>query len=166
MVCSAYGFINPRPVPIGAPHGINTSQPADDPQIGAVADERRRALVLRTPVALHVTFSERPAAGNAYPNSLMGVIAFVRQSFLDAQHYQLARKMQDGASVKGRASARPAYEPALEAMQPALAGLQSFQGSNHGLLFAGAVIAAIPPVLVAFMLQGRIRAGMFDAAVK
>jgi len=51
-------------------------------------------------------------------------------------------------------------------VQPALAGLQSFQGSNHGLLFAGSVIAAIPPVLVAFVLQGRIRSGMFDAAVK
>ena len=46
-------------------------------QIGAVADERKGALVVKTPVALHVTFSERPGAGNAYPNSLMGVVAFV-----------------------------------------------------------------------------------------
>ena len=94
---------------------INTSLPADEPQIGAVADERKGALVIRTPVALHVTFSERPAGGNAYPNSLMGVIAFVRQSFLDAQHYQTA------ASAR-RAGPRPLYEPSLEALQPALAG--------------------------------------------
>ena len=52
---------------------INTALGDDDPQIGAVADERRGALVLKTPVALHVTFSEQPAGGNAYPNSLMGV---------------------------------------------------------------------------------------------
>jgi imidazolonepropionase-like amidohydrolase len=78
--------------------------------------------VVRTPVALHVTFSERPAGGNAYPNSLMGVIAFVRQSFLDAQHYQLAQKMPDTAGGTRRVMPRPPYEPALEAMQPALAG--------------------------------------------
>ena len=66
---------------------INTALGDDDPQIGAVADERKGALVLRTPVALHVTFSEQPAGGSAYPNSLMGVIAFVRQAFLDAQHW-------------------------------------------------------------------------------
>jgi imidazolonepropionase-like amidohydrolase len=90
---------------------VYTALPADEPQIGAVADERKGAMVIRTPVALHVTFSERPAGGNAYPNSLMGVIAFVRQSFLDAQHYQ----QLDGAA--------PApYQPALDAMQPALAG--------------------------------------------
>lgn len=85
---------------------ISTALPADEPQIGAVADERKGLLVLQTPVALHVTFSRQPAGGNAYPNSLMGVIAFVRQAFLDAQHF----------------SAAPHYQPAFEAMQPALAG--------------------------------------------
>jgi imidazolonepropionase-like amidohydrolase len=94
---------------------INTALPADDPQIGAIADERKPLLVVRTPVALHVTFSERPAGGAAYPNSLMGVIAFVRQSFLDAQHYQLAQNAR-------QSSIRPYYRPAFDAMQPALAG--------------------------------------------
>jgi imidazolonepropionase-like amidohydrolase len=42
---------------------------------------------------------------NAYPESLMGVIAFVRQAFVDAQHYGVARGTDD---------------PALEAMQPAV----------------------------------------------
>lgn len=92
---------------------ITTALPPDDPQIGAVADPRKQPLVLRSPVALHVTFSERPAGGNAYPNSLMGVIAFVRQALLDGQHY-------------GRAANAPAagaaYDPALDALQPALAG--------------------------------------------
>jgi len=45
-------------------------------------------------------------AGNSYPQSLMGVIAFVRQSFLDAQHYALVKDPDD---------------PALEAMQPFIA---------------------------------------------
>ena len=108
---------------------VNTVLPADEPQIGAVADERKRAMVVRTPVALHVTFSERPAGGNAYPNSLMGVIAFVRQSFLDAQHYALLEKR--GSTTK-QATLRAIYEPAFEAMQPALNGRQpvAFRGQS------------------------------------
>jgi imidazolonepropionase-like amidohydrolase len=101
---------------------VNTALPPDEPQIGAVADERKGAMVVRAPVALHVTFSERPAGGAAYPNSLMGVIAFVRQSFLDAQHYQ------QRAGAAGRAP----YDPALEAIQPALARRQpvAFRGQS------------------------------------
>lgn len=80
----------------------------DLPQIGALADERRGAIVVKTPVALHVGTADRPAGGDAYPNSLMGLIAFNRQAFLDAQWYQ-------------QATPRP-HSAALEAMQPALAG--------------------------------------------
>ncbi len=102
---------------------INTALPPDEPQIGAVADERRGAMVLRTPVALHVSFSTNPGGGNAYPNSLMGVVAFVRQTFLDAQHYQAAQRFVDNTAAPPtrRLASRPAYEPALEALQPALA---------------------------------------------
>lgn len=87
---------------------IQTALAADEPQIGSVADERRRAMVVKSPVALHVTFAAQPGGGPAYPNSLMGVIAFVRQAFLDAQHHQ--------------AVANRPYAPALDAMQPAVAG--------------------------------------------
>ena len=100
---------------------ISTALPADDPQIGAVADLRKGAMVLKTPVALHVTFSPQPAGGASYPNSLMGVIAFVRQAFLDAQHFTAAQKdIEGGASLP--AALRPQYRPAFEAIQPALAG--------------------------------------------
>jgi len=92
---------------------ITTALPPDEPQIGALADPRKAPLVLRTPVALHVTFSERPAGGNAYPNSLMGVIAFVRQTWLDGQHY--GRAIAIGGPGAG-------YDPALDALQTALAG--------------------------------------------
>ena len=111
---------------------VNTALPADDPQIGAVADERKGVMVVRTPVALHVTFSERPAGGNAYPNSLMGVIAFVRQSFLDAQHYAVVEKRASATGAMKTATSRPLYEPAFEAMQAALAGRQpvAFRGQS------------------------------------
>jgi len=87
---------------------VLTSLGADAPQIGALADERRAPLVLKAPIALHVGTADSPAGGEVYPNSLMGLIAFNRQAFLDAQWYQQARP-------------KP-YAPALEAMGPALAG--------------------------------------------
>lgn len=97
---------------------VNVVGPPDEPQIGALADERRGQLVVKTPVALHVAFTERPQ-GNAYPNSLMGVIAFVRQSFLDARHYQ--GEWAQYERVK-QGVMRPVFDPALAALQPALAG--------------------------------------------
>jgi imidazolonepropionase-like amidohydrolase len=87
---------------------VLTSIGADLPQIGALADDRRGPLVVRTPVALHVGTANNPAGGDAYPNSLMGIIAFNRQAFLDAQWYQQAKSRSHSA--------------AFEAMQPALAG--------------------------------------------
>ena len=87
---------------------VLTSIGADAPQIGALADDRRAPLVVRTPVALHVGIANSPAGGDAYPNSLMGIIAFNRQAFLDAQWYQQAKS-------------RP-HSTALEAMQPAITG--------------------------------------------
>ncbi len=66
---------------------VFTALGADAPQIGALADERRGALVIKTPVALHVGTADRPAGGDAYPNSLMGIIAFNRQAFSDAAWY-------------------------------------------------------------------------------
>ena len=75
------------------------------------SDERRGLVVVKAPVAVHVSFPERPrAGGNAYPQSLMGVIAFVRQAFLDAQHYGVARSARQTV----------ADDPAMEALLPAV----------------------------------------------
>jgi imidazolonepropionase-like amidohydrolase len=97
---------------------VNVVAPDDSPQIGNVADERRGLYVLRTPVALHVSFPLREGGGG-YPASLMGVIAFVRQAFLDGGYYQLETARY--ARLK-TADARPVYDAALEALQPALSG--------------------------------------------
>lgn len=51
-------------------------------------------------------------------------------------------------------------------VQPVLAGLNSFQGINYEFLFAGAVLAAIPPVLIALALQRRLVGGLLEGAVK
>jgi len=90
---------------------VNVAAPPEPPQVGGVAASRRSLAIVKAPVALHVSFPLRPIVGtNAYPISLMGVIAFVRQAFLDAQHYV----DRDGLR-------RPGVEdPMLAAMQPAV----------------------------------------------
>jgi imidazolonepropionase-like amidohydrolase len=94
---------------------VNVTAPADEPAIGNVGDYRSGIQVVRTPVALHIEFGN--AGGGGYPASLMGVIAFVRQSFMDAQHQQTVN--QPMAKTK---TVRPAFDPVLEALQPALQG--------------------------------------------
>lgn len=96
---------------------VNIAAPDDEPQVGGLADERRGRIVVRTPVALHVAVPAR-TPGNAYPQSLMGVIAFVRQTWLDAQHYQLEQARY--ARIKTGVE-RPAYDEALDALQAPLA---------------------------------------------
>ncbi|MEX2663307.1 MAG: amidohydrolase family protein [Vicinamibacterales bacterium] len=93
---------------------VNVTAPVDEPPIGNVGDYRTGIQVVRTPVALHIEFAN---AGGGYPASLLGVISFVRQSFLDAQRQQLvAQRAAKTAAI------RPPFDPALDALQPALEG--------------------------------------------
>ncbi len=95
---------------------VNVTAPADEPAIGHVGDYRSGIQIIRTPVALHIEFPGG-VGGDAYPVSLLGMISFVRQSFLDAQHQQLvAQRATRNAIV------RPPYDPALDGLVPALEG--------------------------------------------
>jgi imidazolonepropionase-like amidohydrolase len=98
---------------------VNVALPEDEPQVGALADIRKGQPVLRTPVAVHLAIPENPMPRDAYPNSLMGVIAFVRQSFIDAQYYGA---MQERAARAKNAGPRLAFDAAFEALQPAVTG--------------------------------------------
>jgi imidazolonepropionase-like amidohydrolase len=71
--------------------------------------------VIRTPVALQIAFNPRPTW--TYPDSLMGVIAFLRQNFLDAQQHAAARDLYERAPAGLQ---RPQENPALEALRPVL----------------------------------------------
>jgi imidazolonepropionase-like amidohydrolase len=94
---------------------IDAAAPELDPQVGRLAVDPRGPMILRPAVALHVAFPGRGFLG-AYPASLMGGIAFVRQAFLDARHYQQTSALPEGAA------GREPYDRALAAMGPALGG--------------------------------------------
>ena len=84
-----------------------------------LAGDEASKLVLRSPVALTVQFSAGASFGGSYPSSLMGTVAYIRQSFYDAQHYrdEVARYNR----VK-RGVSRPEYDKKLAALQPAING--------------------------------------------
>ena len=71
--------------------------------------------VIKSPAGLQISFNPRPTW--TFPDSLMGVIAHIRQTFLDAAQYAGAREIyeRNPAGLK-----RPAESPALEALQPFL----------------------------------------------
>src|SRR5947209_8395345 len=49
--------------------------------------------VIRNPVSQQISFNPRPAW--TYPDSLMGVISYIRQTFMDTQQYSAARAIYD-----------------------------------------------------------------------
>jgi imidazolonepropionase-like amidohydrolase len=107
------------PVVKGRSALVNVAGPADEPQIGGVGDYRRGLQVVRAPVALHVEFSTGGGRGDGYPVSLLGVISFVRQSFLDAQHQRAVNQRYERVKT---GLVRPPYDPSLDALRPALDG--------------------------------------------
>ncbi|MDQ2898577.1 MAG: amidohydrolase family protein, partial [Acidobacteriota bacterium] len=79
---------------------------------GAVIDlagTRTGQMVVESPAGLYLTM--KPAGFTSYPGSLMGVFAYVRQIYLDADHYKLAKAIYDKHPQGLR---RPAYDRALE----------------------------------------------------
>jgi len=84
-----------------------------------LAGDEPSKLVLRAPVALTVQFSAGGGFGGGYPGSLMGTVAYIRQSFYDAIHYR--DEVERYNRVK-RGINRPEHDKRLAALQPALRG--------------------------------------------
>ena len=99
---------------------VNVAGPADHPQVGDVGDYREGLQVVRTPVALHVDYNGGGGRGGGYPVSLMGVISFVRQHFLDAQYQRMVQDRY--AKTANAGMTRPNYDASLDALKPALDG--------------------------------------------
>ena len=75
-------------------------------------------MVIKSPAALHIELN--PARGvRAYPSSLMGVVALVRQTFYDVIDYKLRWERY---RENPRGMRRPPTNPLLEALIPVLDG--------------------------------------------
>ena len=84
-------------------------------------DESAGQYVVKSPVALHMGFQGAQGAGfgGRYPATLLGVIAYERQSFYDARHHA-ALQERYRAGVRG--AARPSYDADLDALVPVVRG--------------------------------------------
>lgn len=71
-------------------------------------------MVVKTPVAFHISMVRSGGFGGGYPSSLMGIISFVKQTLLDAGHYGVAW----GIYGANPGTVRPDYSRALDALQP------------------------------------------------
>lgn len=74
-----------------------------------LAGEKGGQMVVSTPAGLYLSVSS--AGFTSFPGSLFGVMAYIRQIFLDADHYKLAKEAYAARPVGAR---RPAYDRALE----------------------------------------------------
>lgn len=72
--------------------------------------------VVRSPVGLHMGFQ---GVGGRYPATLLGVIAYERQQFYDAQRHAA---MLDRYRSNPRGTARPSYDADLDALVPVVRG--------------------------------------------
>jgi len=77
--------------------------------------------ILRERVAQHLAFERGRFGDRTYPNSLMGAIALIRQTFLDAQWY---RDAQEAYRINPKGQTRPEVNLALEALRDAVQGRQ------------------------------------------
>lgn len=71
--------------------------------------------VIRSPASLQISFNPRPTW--TFPDSLMGVIAHLRQTFLDARQHAAAREIYERSPA---GLPRPPENAALEALRPVI----------------------------------------------
>jgi imidazolonepropionase-like amidohydrolase len=84
-------------------------------------DESAAQYVVKSPVALHMGLQgvQGSGFGGRYPATLLGVIAYERQSLYDARHHAL---LQERHRAGARGAARPSYDANLDALVPVVRG--------------------------------------------
>jgi imidazolonepropionase-like amidohydrolase len=89
-------------------------------------DDTATRWIVKSPVALHVGYQTVPGQ---YPGSLLGVIAYQRQAFYDAQrHAQLMERYRNNP----RGMSRVSYDADLDALVPVVKGeLPAFINANE-----------------------------------
>ncbi|MEO6035019.1 MAG: amidohydrolase family protein [Verrucomicrobiota bacterium] len=81
----------------------------------ALSDTDPNRSIISADVFQQVSLKTENAKEDVYPESLMGVVAVIRQTFFDAQRYGL----DTGDFLKNPQRRRPEFNPALEALLPA-----------------------------------------------
>lgn len=92
-----------------------------------LAGDSVSAMILRSPVAEHITFST--GRGGVYPTALMGTYSAIRQMLLDAARLQ---QLQKAYAADPKGMKRPDADKTLEALYPVLDGrMRVVLGANR-----------------------------------
>ncbi len=86
-----------------------------------LSDDGVRQRILRPSIVQAISFDRSNQLGGGYPNSPMGVIALMEQTFMDADWYIRA---WDAYEQSGRAFLPPETSAALQALEPVVQGQQ------------------------------------------
>jgi imidazolonepropionase-like amidohydrolase len=90
-----------------------------------LAGEKAGQMVVEPSVGMYTTLATN--RGGGFPGSLMGVIAYIRQIYMDAEHYQTAMKIyKENPSLP-----RPQYDRALEGILEAPVTLFPASGARE-----------------------------------
>lgn len=84
-----------------------------------LGNEASDKLLLKAPHSLSIGFSSGRGFGGGYPGSGMGIFAFLRQAFMDAQHYH---DEWDWYNKSPRGKNRPAHNKSSESLIPVVNG--------------------------------------------
>ncbi len=94
-------------------------------------EESATRYIVKSPVALHMGFegAQGSGFGGRYPATLLGVIAYERQSFYDARHHAA---LQERHRAGARGAVRPSYDADLDALVPVVRGaVPAFFSANR-----------------------------------
>jgi imidazolonepropionase-like amidohydrolase len=79
--------------------------------IDLMTADKTGEMVVASPVGQYISLAGGRGFGGGFPTSLMGVISYIRQIYLDAEHYKLVK---DAYAKDPRGMERPDYDRALE----------------------------------------------------
>lgn len=75
--------------------------------------ENAPRMVVQSPVGQYVSLSRGARGSRGFPSSLMGIFAYIRQTYIDIDHYKKQKESYD-KDPKGKT--RPQYDRALEGL--------------------------------------------------
>jgi Amidohydrolase family len=81
--------------------------------IDLLTDGKAGEMVVASPAGQYISVTRAGGFGGGFPSSLMGYIAYIRQLYIDMEHYKLVK---DTYAKNPRGMQRPEYDRALEGL--------------------------------------------------
>ena len=81
--------------------------------IDLLTGEKPGEMIVASPIGQYISVTRSGGFGGGFPSSLMGYISYIRQLYIDMEHYKLVK---DAYAKNPRGMQRPEYDHALEGL--------------------------------------------------